>query len=272
MKISLIAVDLDGTLLTDSKKLAPIGASLLSRASRQGIRVVLSTAREPTSVRTYCAEMDLHDPIICTGGAQVWSAPDGELWSAHTLPYAEALAIAEYADQNGWELNTTIGTMTFWKQRPGQPLGLVAPNRIVVSSNTAAFHGKPADVVRILVFDPEAIIGLDTFCHSQSAQACRTEIFVDSVGRPETLGIFPLHCDKGSALRLVIERLGIPAREVMAIGDNMVDVPMFDVAYLSVAMGNSPARVKQLAGAVAPTNDQEGVAWAVNEFVFSALN
>lgn len=274
MNISLIAVDLDGTLLVSGKKPAPEGAELLRCASRRGVRVVLATAREPSSTRAFCAELGLNDPMICFGGAQVWSAPDGEIWASATIPRETGLAIAEYADARGWELMTTIGSVTYLKQRSGQQLGQVTPTRTILETNTAAFLANPGpphpDLVRILVFDPDAIVGLTELCQAQFSQDCRTDLFFSPEGQPESLGIFPVESDKGAALRLVLDRLCISSREVMAIGDNLVDLPMFEVAGFPVAMGNAPARVKQRAAAVAPTNEQEGVAWAIRKFVLEA--
>ena len=73
--------------------------------------------------------------------------------------------------------------------------------------------------------------------------------------------------DKGRALRVVCERLGIAPDEAMAVGDAAPDLAMFDVAGVSVAMGNAPDDVKARADAVAPSNAESGVAWALRRFV-----
>jgi len=264
MKISLIAVDLDGTLLIGKKTLAPQGARMLQCAANQGVRVVLATAREPLSTRVYCEQLGLQDPVICMCGAQVLESPDGPMWHSAVIPRDAALAIADYADRSGWELLTTVGTMTYMKRRPGQQVGQVNPNRTILETNAAGITAAP---VRIMAFDPEAVAGLSEFCRSQISDACRMDLFYSQDGRPESLAIFPAGSDKGTALQFVLDRLGIPNREVMAIGDNPVDLPMFDLAYLSVAMGNAPPKVIRRAAVVAPSNEQEGVAWAVAEFV-----
>ena len=69
--------------------------------------------------------------------------------------------------------------------------------------------------------------------------------------------------DKGSALRLVAERLGIDMARVMAIGDALADLPMIEAAGVGVAMGQSIPRVRDGADLIAPRNDAGGVAWAV---------
>jgi len=52
----------------------------------------------------------------------------------------------------------------------------------------------------------------------------------------------------------------------MAIGDNVNDIPMFECAQISIAVSNATEQVKQMATIVAPSNDEEGVAWALREF------
>ena len=77
---------------------------------------------------------------------------------------------------------------------------------------------------------------------------------------------FPVSADKGTALRFVAKKLEIPLEQVLAIGDNPNDVPMFEAAGVSVAMGNAPLQVREAATTVGPSNDDEGVAWAIRKF------
>mgnify|MGYP001107470574 FL=1 len=88
-------------------------------------------------------------------------------------------------------------------------------------------------------------------------------------GRITSLGVFAPGANKGDALDLVLHRLGITRRHVMVIGDNVNDIPMFTRAQISIAMGNAPEQVKQMATVIAPSNDDEGVAWALKEFGIS---
>lgn len=265
--VSLVAVDLDGTLLTSAGTLAAEGAQILRQVCRAGVHVVLATTRNPDSVLPICQLLEINEPIICTNGAQVWGSPNGPVWAHHTLPVEIALAIAQFADAHGWELSTTVGSMTYWRQRPGQALGPFARNVTIVATNRDGVIGAP---VRILAHQREAIDAISSLCRTELAGQCRTETFFRSDGSVHSLGIFALRADKGTALALVLERLKVGREEVMAIGDNVNDVPMFTHSRVSVAMGNAPEQVKQMATAVAPGNDQEGVAWAMKRFVMSS--
>ena len=93
-EVALVAVDLDGTLLTSAGDMAPQGMRLLRRAARRGVRVVLATTRNPGTTAASCRQIGIDDPMVCTNGAQVWASPDGPAWACHTIPRDAALAIA----------------------------------------------------------------------------------------------------------------------------------------------------------------------------------
>lgn len=264
--IRLVSVDVDGTLMTGRGVLAPRGVERLRCISEQGVRVVLNTARNVFATRQYCEEIGLHDPMICTNGAQIWATPEGPAWMEHTIPREIGMSIARLADERDWELNIVVGETVYWRQRPGQALGPFPPNRMIVRTNAEAITGEP---VRILAFQPEAIEYLNDLCLARYSQECNPEIYYNPDESLHSLGIFPREGDKGTALRLVLEKLGIRPHEVMAVGDNMSDLAMFAVARISVAMGNAPAQVKERATAVAPSNNDEGVAWAIEKYLLS---
>ena len=188
-KTRLIAIDLDGTLLTSEKTLAPESTRLLRKAAQDGMHVVLATTRNPDSVQRFCHALEINDPIICTNGAQVWGSPDGPVWAYHAIPRGIALAIARLADRCNWELSTTVGPTTYWRQRPGQALGPIDANTTVVASNLDAIVGDP---VRMLTWHPEAINGVQSLCQSEFVHECHTEIYYRSDGGVHSLGVFAL--------------------------------------------------------------------------------
>jgi hydroxymethylpyrimidine pyrophosphatase-like HAD family hydrolase len=184
------------------------------------------------------------------------------------------LALAEWADEHGWQLSTTVeptkdvGPTTYWQQRPGQPLGPFSPQVTVVSSNVEGVVGDP---LRILVSQAEALDAVCSLCEGQFAGRCRVEVYAGADGVPHSLGVFAPGATKGAGLALVLKRLGIEREAVMAIGDNACDLEMFHHARVRVVMDNAPQAVKREAVAmgaiIAPGNDDEGVAWALKEFV-----
>jgi len=89
---------------------------------------------------------------------------------------------------------------------------------------------------------------------------------------PEYLEVTAQGVSKGRALRSVAEFLGVPMDQVLVIGDAPNDISMLTEAGLAVAMGNAPPEVQAAATVVAPTIQEDGVAWALRRFVLSPLN
>lgn len=268
MTIRLIAVDLDGTLHNSAGEPDPQGCQALIEATRRGLRVVIATARTTFHVAGLARSLGLSDPLICANGAQVLAGPDGPLWADHAIPLPTAQAIVALAEQHGWNLIITAGETTYLPARPGQPAGQIAPHRMAVRSPAEALAAGHLPV-RILAHQRAAIDGLLDFCDTHGAGCLRPEVYLNPDGSIESLGLFPHLADKGTALRLVLARLAIEPGQVLAIGDNFSDLPMFALAGLAVAMGNAVPEIQLKAGAVAPGNDQAGVAWAVRKFCFN---
>jgi Cof subfamily protein (haloacid dehalogenase superfamily) len=264
-QIALIAVDLDGTLLQSDSSLSPEGGDALVAAARRGIRVIVTTTRNIDSVRRFAAELGLTEPVICTNGAMILGSPGGPVWHRRLIPGALAETLAAVADVEGYCLITTVGEVSYTRQQEGQSLGEMRPGRWVIARNAEALAS--GDPIRILNYDPEGIPHLRRICDSQFAGQAHVETYFRPDGSVKSLGVFAAGSDKGTALQLVSKRLGIDPSQVMAIGDNPNDLPMFACAGIRVAMGNATGDVKAAATVVAPTNDDAGVAWAVRRYV-----
>jgi len=210
-----------------------------------------------------CHSLETCSPVICTNGAQVYGSLDGETWKTVSFPKELGLDIANLADAHGWELSTTVGDVTYYRQRPGQALGPISPGRAVVTTNVDAVIGNP---VRVLLSRPDAIEKITALCRSKFSDRCRIETYHGPDGEILSLGAFALRADKGSALSLVLRRLKVSQSQVMAIGDDLNDLPMFSHSRIKIAISNAHKQLKKIATAVAPSNDEEGVAWALKEF------
>ncbi len=265
MSCHLVAVDLDNTLLRSDHTLAPQGAKRLAEAARQGVTVVLSTTRNIYSARAFAQDIGLQHPIICSNGAQIWAAPTGPMWVNRTVPLDIAEAVIQLADARGWPLVTTVGEMTYVRQRPGQALGAQDAHHTVVASNQESLNaGIP---VRILTYEAGAIAAIRELLVTKFAGQYHLETYYYPDRTIKSIGVYAPGSDKGTALAYVLKRLEIHPDHVVAIGDNPNDLPMFPHARVRVAMGNATDDVKQQSTAIAPTHDEEGVAWALERFV-----
>jgi hydroxymethylpyrimidine pyrophosphatase-like HAD family hydrolase len=86
------------------------------------------------------------------------------------------------------------------------------------------------------------------------------------VNLPHYVALTHPDADKSSALEIVCSDLNVPLTDVMAMGDSESDLGMLGIAGLGIAMDNSPDEVKRAALHIAPSNDADGVAWAIERF------
>jgi hydroxymethylpyrimidine pyrophosphatase-like HAD family hydrolase len=91
--------------------------------------------------------------------------------------------------------------------------------------------------------------------------------FNTPVGQPHYVVITHPKAEKATGLAAVCEALGVPAAETIAMGDSESDLAMLRWAGLGIAMRNSPDIVRKEALHIAPSNDEDGVAWAISRFV-----
>ncbi|MGB1252935.1 MAG: HAD family hydrolase [Candidatus Promineifilaceae bacterium] len=262
--IRLISVDLDNTLLTDRGQLMLRSADALMRAAECGVQVVIATTRGFEFGRVASRLLGLRTPLITSNGAEIAATAHGPMWACHTIPAHIALEIATLADAHEWEFSIGGGTVTRYLAGPDQAAGMLTPSRTLVANSADAVTDQ---VSRMFTHDEAAANKLRPLCETRFAAHCRTETYYKVDGCFHSFGVFPKLADKGTALRLVLERLGISAENALAIGDNFNDVPMFKVAGTSVAMGNAVDAVKQQATHVAPPFSEDGVAWAVEHLV-----
>jgi Cof subfamily protein (haloacid dehalogenase superfamily) len=253
--IQLVAVDLDGTLLNDSKQVSGQTVDALRGLPARGVRVVIASARPPRSVRHVHAQLGLDTLQINYNGALIWDEANRR--AAYHRPmdcgvvreivgrardwFEEVLVGCEIMDR--WYTDRFDQTYTTETGRLFRP-DVVAP--------LEEFCVEPVTKL-LLLADPVVISRLDPMLMDLP--------FDVSIIRsdPQLLQIMDRRASKGAALKRVAAHYGVPMARVMAIGDAVNDVSMLRVAGVAVAMDNAHADVKKIAHWVAPSNNDHGV-------------
>ncbi len=267
--IRLIALDLDGTLLGPDFRVSEADSAAVAAARDRGVYVVIDTSRWFGLAQRTARRLGLHAPIIAHCGAHIRLPDEGEELYHVKIPEEAAREIAAFCDEGGWETYVTVDGITYMRSRWDAGID---PQRLPKDMRLAKTHAEhvTAPATGIMVFSEEGVRAVTTEFERRYAG---TLVFPE--GRSESLQpyitITAGGVDKGKALHFVCEHLGVPKDETMAVGDTAQDLPMFEAAAVSVAMGNSPDDVKARAAAVAPSNTEGGVAWAIRRFVLEPV-
>jgi Cof subfamily protein (haloacid dehalogenase superfamily) len=264
--VRLMAIDVDGTLLDGSHQLRTEVKEAVNRLAASGCAVALATARGPQAVVEIVQQFDFAPSLICFSGGWI-----GELESTsmpvnvrldQRLPIDVARSILEQAINQGVEPN--VFTPDSWRVRKLTD-EIAEETRIVnlqplVAEELLADDIKPSKIMLIsrLEAADEVLAPIE-----RSIQSISTVTF----SKRNYLEILPAGVNKAKAVAALSRDLGFDLSEVAAIGDGLNDLEMLAEAGFAIAMGNASDRVKAAADLVVGSNNEAGVAQAVNEIL-----
>lgn len=263
--IKLIALDVDGTLLNSKHELSDRNRRALIAAREAGVQVVLATGKTRHSTARVIEAAGLKTPGIYVQGLVTYDG-DGKLMSQQTLDPGIVRQAITYAEDRGFAVMLYSGTRILVR----------AESKIMDDAITPYHEPKPeavgplqnvlgsTSVNKVVVMgEPRAIKALRWQLNLQIGTQCR----VIQAGVPNMLEVLPLNTSKGTALRKLLKELQIPNENVLAMGDAENDMEMFQLVGLPVAIGNAEEKLKTAAKHVVASNDDDGVAEAIERFV-----
>ncbi len=257
--MALIAVDLDGTLLNSSGRLSEGNAEALRNAAERGHLVVPATARWYQAACQPFNRIGLTVPAVAAAGADVRLADGGTIVEA-ALPTAFTRFVAELCDGPGRVATLTTPSWAYRRADELPPWAANAPEWL-----RPVTHLRDADLSRLLCVLAEFPSG-DTAPRELDRWAGQITLHHAVSFRGDVmLTMTAAGVDKGTGLEALRSALAFERRDVVAIGDSEVDLPMFPVAGRSVAMANAEPAVKERATLVTASADDDGVARAFEE-------
>ena len=263
-RISLVLSDVDGTLVTHDKRLAPATIEAVRRLREHGIGFTVASSRPAFGLRMLVEPLALNLPMGAFNGGALVAPPDLTPIEQHLVPPHAAARAIEVLTSFGVDI--WVFTSTEWLLRDPEGPYVERERRTVQSepgvverfdeflSATLKIVGASADFARLAECEAAMRTAL-----AGAASAVRSQPYYLDVTAP---GL-----DKGTVLDALSRRLGIPLDEIAAIGDMENDLPMLGKAGFAIAMGNAPPEVKAAADAVTLTNDEDGVAAAIDRFI-----
>lgn len=278
MPIRLIAVDLDGTLLSTSLEISAANREALRAAVERGVEVAVATGRRFHSARPMLAALGFPLTVISSNGARI-SSLEGDVCHRDFLPAGIArrvLRLTPAFRRYAVVIYDIPGRGQVTMQHQGAPDGPFgwytrnAPEALLqVPDLEAATLPESADVIQVLFSGPPPEIEPAAPLLRASPLAPHLNLTWTRYPARNTvlLDVMNRGCTKGAALRIWAGRRGIDAGEIMALGDNHNDREMLELAGRPVVMGNAEPGVCREGWAVTLSNDDHGVAAAVRRYV-----
>ena len=262
-RIRLVVLDVDGTLLTSDARLTEPTVAAVGRARERGLEVCLATSRGPGGLRWLVGRLGLDAWAVVFQGALV-----GRLGRTGTLagaplvdepvPPEAARAVLAEAAAAGLSASWFAGPAWFALADDAamrREAGIVR-DQFVVAEPLADGHAPHK--LMLIAGRPDLVPALGVLAGRLPA-ACAGHFSHDNYLEVTRAGV-----DKARALTVLAARLGIPLAETAAVGDGQNDLGLLGAVGLPIAMGNAKPALKQLAAFVTGSNDDDGVAAALD--------
>lgn len=262
--IRMIAIDVDGTLLRSDKRLPKRVANAVFKATQLGVHVVLASARPPRSVRAIYEYLQLQTPSIHYNGALIHDMNAGRNVFHQPLPAALTREIIRFARRIEPRVVISVEVLDKWyTDRPDDSLQTATSRRF-----------NPDYIGPFLQFLRQAVTKLMLLAPPEQMERISLGV-ARRFGDHVTIAISDRHLiqiihptvDKAAALARVANEMGVQASEVMSIGDAPNDIGMLRWSGVGVAVDNAWDRVRDAADLIVPSNDANGVAIAIEQFV-----
>jgi len=274
MAVRLIALDIDGTLLDSRWQVSEANRQAIAEATRRGIEVALVTGRRYDFAMPVARKLDGPLTMIVNNGALIRSE-EGRTHLCHLLPRDTARRVLHLTKP--WrEGAAVIFDRPLENQLMLETLDPDDSLRYAYYSRNKEFIGLAKPLERCLTEDPiQVMLSAKVAPMREAEAALRGAPFRDefkvAVTRYESkdfsmIDVINPVCSKGSSLAEWAAVRGLRRDEVMAIGDNHNDLEMLTFAGIAVVMGNSVPELKAYGWHETGTNDESGVALAIEQF------
>lgn len=264
MKYRLLCVDLDGTLLRDDKKLNEQDIKALRETADKGIKIALVTGRMLAATEPIARQLGIPCIMACNAGTYILD--EGQC--IHTEYLSVEVMKKIYEEIEPFKIPLWIFRDKKWF--------VTSKDRFVKTEEELIHYTSELVSVEELAYrwnkegtgPNKVLIGAEPSLVEKVYEVLRHHQDVDmACSSPNYLEIFPKGMNKGKALRVISEKEGLQREETIAFGDQELDIPMLEEAGVAVAMGNAIDELKDKADFVTKTNNEAGIAYALDYFI-----
>lgn len=273
MKYKLLVLDVDGTLLNNEKEISKRTLASLLKVQQMGTRIALASGRPTYGLMPLAKILELGNYggfIVSYNGCQIINAQNGEILFERRINPEMLTYLEKKAHKNGFAIFTYHDDTLLTDSPNNEHIRTEAKlnNLKIIKEEDFSIAIDFAPCKCMLVSDDEeALTGLEE--HWKRRLNGTLDVFRSE---PYFLEVVPCGIDKANTLGALLSHLNITREEVIAIGDGVCDVNMLQIAGLGIAMGHSQDSVKVCADYVTASNEEDGVAQAVEKMILAEVH
>ncbi len=263
--IRLVLTDVDGTLVTNAKQLTEETIAAAAALRRAGIDLAITSGRPPRGMASVSRALALSTPLAGFNGGVMTSPDLASIIAFHEFPEGDIAPTLALLEEHG--LDIWVYTRKRWMVRDRS-----APH-VAREASTVGFEAETvSDFAKLDLGHVIKIVGVsdDADAMAKAEQAAQSKLgdgVSATCSQPYYLDITNARANKGAVVDFLAQRLGISRQHIVTIGDSGNDCTMFARSGRSIAMGNANDRVRAAATYVTASNEQEGWAKAMHQYV-----
>lgn len=285
----LVAIDIDGTLLNSRGELSARTKDVVRRVSSRGVHVVLTSGRVSDSVGRIANELNASKYIICDNGALIYDNEEKNIIEASYISKETVLELVRTCIENNIYYMVFSTNKIMVRDLKHMALAFYKKRHNIDDETSGAAEIELGGIelieqckepfTRIVVCDQDRVI-YNSIVHKLQAYEDVDLMAVPHVshkvikdGDKEVFlsysyaELLAKGTNKWVAIEKLAKKLNVELTEVMAIGDNFNDIEMIKNAALGVAVNNGSPLAKQVAEVIAPSNDHDGVAIVLENYI-----
>lgn len=270
----ILFLDLDGTLLTDDKKISEGNRNAIKNALDHGNYVIAVTGRHVESGRSVVKELGLTMSgcyMLAFNGSVFYDCSADRILKEQTIPVQHVYRLFEKAKDAGIYIQTYNRTEILTEKHTRELDLYTKRTKMkykVFPDMSQALDEEPH---KVLLISLEGRQVLENFQYENAEWT--EEILSSFLSCNEYLEYCPKGVDKGFAIEYLCRFLNIPMENTIAVGDELNDLTMIEKAHVGVAVANAVEQVKSVADYVTQNdNNHDAVAEVIEKFVFCQYN
>lgn len=268
-RVQLIALDLDGTVLSPTGHVTPRTRKAIRDVIEAGITVCIATGRSWWESRRVIAEAELEGPGVFVGGAIVNDMPSGKSLAHTKMRPLDAQHVCHIMDESGLAamvMQDAFHADIEWLISAELEMPPTVPEWLAHHSSSfrrvqglrSAAHDWTIRVSTVASHDASETL------FSRLSRELSDRVYLHQITIPTTgtrvLEVFDRTVNKWTGVKQIAGMINVPESNIVAVGDDMNDLHMLQHAGLGVAMGNANEHVKRIAQGEIASNAEDGLA------------